>query len=99
MKKPYTIKLEDSELICPDCGSKNVKHDQMVSISNHKGLHLKQFKCDDCKIKFIPAITGTTTDNKNNINDWSKKIRMSEGLNEGKSWEENKKEYIIIREI
>lgn len=99
MKKPYSIKLEDSELLCPDCSSKNIELNDKVSVSNDKGHHLKQYVCKDCKSKFIPAIVGSTSDSKNKINEWSKKIRMTEGLNDGKSWETEKKEYIIIRDV
>lgn len=97
MRKPYTVKHSDTELLCPDCGSKNIKLDDGVDVSTTNGLNLKQYCCEDCKAKFIPAIDGDVTSDKPKINEWSAKVRMTEGLNEGKSWKSAPK-FIIIRE-
>lgn len=97
MKKPYTIKETEAELLCPDCGSKNVEHDETVDVKRGSGVILKQYKCKDCKISFIPAMTGTTA-KRSDIDKWANKGRTYEGMNEGRSWDnEQKQDCIIIR--
>ena len=96
MKKPYSVNDPDSELLCPDCGSKNVEEDTTVEVAKESGVLLKQFVCKDCKVTFIPAITSKT--HKTDIDKWANKTRTHEGMNEGKSWSNHKKpECIIIR--
>ena len=96
MRKPYTISHPDNDILCPDCGSKNIKANENVDVKSSNGIILKQYYCEDCKAKFIPAIDGVGSV-KTKIDEWSDKVRMNEGLNEGKSWK-NTKNYIIIRE-
>lgn len=96
MKKPYLVNDPDAELLCPDCSSKNVEEDTSVQVTKESGTLLKQYKCNDCKVTFIPAIVGKTT--KTEIDKWANKSRTHEGMNEGKSWNTTKKqECIIIR--
>jgi hypothetical protein len=98
MLKPYKIDSSESELLCPDCSSKNIKEDTDVEVKAGKDHNLKQYYCEDCKIHFIPAIRGKTNENKE-IASWSNKVRQQEGLNENRSWRERDDICIIIRKI
>lgn len=104
MQKPYEIKETDAEIICPDCGSKHINEDEKFDVTTGHGKKLKQYVCSDCQVKFIPALSGKLHSDipepADKIQEWSKKMRMDEGGNDGKSWRkpQDKKEYIIIRE-
>lgn len=91
MRKPYQIPFSENEIICPECGSPKIKMDETVDVKTGTGTPLKQYTCEACNTTFIPAINGK-------INEWSKKVRSSEGLNEGRSWK-NTDNIIIKRKI
>lgn len=89
------------KMICPDCGSKEVEELTDREISTTSNIkNLKQYCCKTCKIEFIPGVL-IKSDNNNQINEnisqWSKSVRMSEGNNNGRSWTKEKIEYIIIK--
>ena len=96
MQKPYTIKHPDSEMLCPDCASKNITEDEEHDVKRTSGEKLKQYICKDCNAVFIPALIGNTKKSMEKIEEWSNKIKMTEGNGDGKSWKKEKPEYIII---
>ena len=89
----------ENTMICPECGSKNVQVNENVEVTT-KGKPLKHYSCKDCNISFIPAALthGNETKSEEMMEQWSKKVRMSEG-NNTKSWTKPKQEFIIIRNI
>jgi transposase-like protein len=95
MKPPYKLLHSDIEIICPECGSKNIKENEKVDVKNGEGMNLKQYHCEKCNIDFIPAIDGQLQ-KESEIHKWSKKIRLEEGLNNGESWAKNFKSHVII---
>lgn len=98
MKQPYELQNSDSEILCPECSSANIKLDEDHVTQTGSGVILKKYLCNDCGITFIPALVGSDAKNgQKKIKEWSKKIRTNEGLNEGKTWKEAKPEYIIIK--
>lgn len=95
MKVPYPEPKE--QMYCPECGSGNVEFDKSHEVKSTQNGVLKQYKCNDCNISFIPAIL--TNKVNENYQKWARTVRLSEGNNNGKSWKDEKIEYIIIRDI
>lgn len=92
MQEPYKPNIEH-DMLCPNCGSHNVSIDESKDVKGVAGENLIQYSCGDCKSHFIPAMT--EADN-SAIYRWSEKMRVVEGMNEGKKWSKPKTKFIII---
>lgn len=86
-----------NSLLCPDCGSSNVKQDDTHEVVNEKKEKLKQYCCNDCSAMFIPA--AIIKQSNDTMDKWANKVRMTEGNNQNRSWKETPTGFIIIKKI
>ena len=87
-------------MLCPDCGSKDITlivDDEHEIVSSMGNSILKKYNCKSCKCHFIPAALMHISTLSENINKWSKKVRVQEGNNDGQSWSDSPQNFIIIR--
>ena len=87
-----------NELLCPSCGSNDIiEENDEIMHSTLTNKPLIRYKCNCCKDSFIPATIIKQSSLQENIEKWSKKVRLQEGNNECRSWASDQIEYIIIR--